>query len=217
MTGEAFSSSFAWRPDDAPSEPAEPVAMPVRWMPPDNEVPGLVGLGAVVSRTTDVAVLLLDLKVYSTGVVLELALLRRVEPDPSTERYPPMDQGVLVGVEAADGRVATSVGAAASRLRLPEDDAALALSPLGGGGGGRTYEMSYWLTPAPPPGDLVVHVVGEPLGLPEGHVVVSGAVLAEARERGARLWPREPAREWAPEDLPPPQVPHGGWFERATR
>jgi hypothetical protein len=28
----------------------------------------------------------------------------------------------------------------------------------GGGGGGRTFEMNYWLTPMPPPGDLTIIV-----------------------------------------------------------
>lgn len=215
MIGDAFRSSLAWQPDDVEGDATVPAALPVRWMPPDNEVPGVLGVGQAVTRTADAALLLLALRVYSTGVVLDLALRRRVEPDPSAERYQPTDHGLLVGVELADGRVATSVGTSALGLREPEDADVPALSTLGGGGGGRSYELSYWLTPAPPPGDLVVLAVGEPLGLPEGRVVVPAAALAEARERGERLWPREPERQWAPQDLPRPQVPPGGWFERA--
>lgn len=215
MIDDAFRSSLAWQPDRPEGEDVGPDALPVRWMPPDNEVPGVLGLGQVLTRTADAALLLLTLSVYSTGAVLDLALLRRVEADPMAERYQPMDHGVLVGIEMADGRVATSIGTSALGLRDPEDAQVPALNALSGGGGGRTYELSYWLTPAPPPGDLVVLAVGEPLGLPEGRVVVPGAALAGARERCERLWPREPERQWSPQDVPRPQVPRGGWFEQA--
>lgn len=222
MFSDAFRSSLAWQPerpegeDDSPhGEDDGPGALAVRWMPPDNEVPGVLGLGQVVTRTADAALLLLTLGVYSTGAVLDLVLVRRVEADPRTERYQPMDHGILVGIEMADGRVATSLGTSAPGLREPEDAHVPALNALGGGGGGRTYELRYWLTPAPPPGDLVVLAVGEPLGLPEGRVVVPGGALAEARERCERLWRREPERQWSPQDVPRPEFPRGGWFERA--
>lgn len=215
MIDDAFRSSLAWQPDGPEGEDVGPDALPVRWMPPDNEVPGVLGLGQVLTRTADAALLLLALSVYSTGAVLDLALFRRVEADPMAERYQPMDHGVLVGIEMADGRVATSIGTSAPGLRDPVDAQVPALNALGGGGGGRSYELSYWLTPAPPPGDLVVLAVGEPLGLPEGRVVVPASALAEARERCERLWPREPERQWSPQDVPRPHVPRGGWFERA--
>lgn len=215
MIDDAFRSSLAWQPDGPEGEDVGPDALPVRWMPPDNEVPGVLGLGQVLTRTADAALLLLALSVYSTGAVLDLALLRRVEADPMAERYQPMDHGVLVGIEMADGRVATSIGTSAPGLRDPVDAQVPALNALGGGGGGRSYELSYWLTPAPPPGDLVVLAVGEPLGLPEGRVVVPASALAGARGRCERLWPREPERQWSPQDVPRPHVPRGGWFERA--
>lgn len=215
MIDDAFRSSLAWQPDGPEGEDVGPDALPVRWMPPDNEVPGVLGLGQVLTRTADAALLLLALSVYSTGAVLDLALFRRVEADPMAERYQPMDHGVLVGIEMADGRVATSIGTSAPGLRDPVDAQVPALNALGGGGGGRSYELSYWLTPAPPPGDLVVLAVGEPLGLPEGRVVVPASALAGARERCERLWPREPERQWSPQDVPRPHVPRGGWFERA--
>jgi hypothetical protein len=215
MFDDAFRSSLAWQPDGPESEDDGPGASAVRWMRPDNEAPGVLGLGQVVTRTADAALLLLGVSVYSTGAVLDLALLRRVEADPMAERYQPMDHGLLVGVETADGSVATSIGPSMPGLRDPEDVQVPVLNPLGGGGGGRTYELSYWLTPVPPPGDLVVLAVGEPLGLPEGRVVVPGVALAEARGQCERLWPREPERQWSPQDLPRPEVPRGGWFERA--
>ena len=74
--------------------------------------------------------------------------------------------------------------------------------------------MSYWLTPVPPPGDLIVVVASVPLNLPEGRVVVPAHALAEAADRRRTLWPREPDRPHGRGTEPRPEVPSGGWFAR---
>ena len=186
-----------------------------RHVPPDNEVAGTVAVDAVVSRTDSVAVTLRFLRVHSTGVLLSFVLQRRSDPDPMTA-FPlrPVDTDVLLGVELADGStVAVSPGGGFDATG-PRDRQAPVLHLNGGGGGGREYEMVYWLTPLPPSGDLVVVVASVPLALPEARVIVTAQALAAARDRCVALWPREPDRPCDPGTHASPEVPPGGWFER---
>jgi hypothetical protein len=187
-----------------------------RRMPPDNEVCGTVAVDAVVTRNDDVAVTLRFLLVHSNGVVVSLVLQRRFDPDPAMrhETFHTIDADVLIGVELSDGSTATSAGGRPLLDADPTDAQAPLLQPHGGGGGDREYEMSYWLTPLPPPGDLVVLVASVPLGLPEGRVVVPANALAEAADRRRTLWPREPDRPYEPGIGRRPEVPGGGWFAR---
>jgi len=87
------------------------------------------------------------------------------------------------------------------------------LQHQGGGGGSRTYEITYWLTPVPS-GDLVVVAASVEHDLPEGRVVVPGDAIVEAAGRGQVLWPREPDRQYEPDAARLPDVPPGGWFAR---
>jgi hypothetical protein len=63
-------------------------------------------------------------------------------------------------------------------------------------------------------GDLIVVAASVTHDLPEGRVVVSGDAIAAAAGRGQVLWPREPDRQYQPEDARLPDVPPGGWFAR---
>lgn len=119
-----------------------------------------------------------------------------------------------IGIEQSDGSVATSTYGRSFVDTEPTDLAGPLLQPRGGGGGDREYEMSYWLTPLAPPGDLIVVVASVPLGLPEGRVVVPARALGEAADRRGALWPREPDRQHGRGAEPRPQVPSGGWFAR---
>ncbi|NTW39549.1 MAG: hypothetical protein HGA44_06605 [Cellulomonadaceae bacterium] len=177
---------------------------------PDNEVAGTVAVDAVVTRSPDAAAVLDRLDVHSNGVMVHLRVLQRTDPDASADPYMASVVGVVIGVDLPDGTVVVGGDGYSPASRTGST-----LSPRGGGGGGRETSWSWWLTPAPGPGDLTVHVASVRLGLPEGSVLVEAEKLEAARGRIERLWPREPDRPYPNPALVAPEVPSGGWFERA--
>ena len=182
-----------------------------RTMPPDNEVAGTLPVDTVLTRSADAAFTLRSLQVLSNGALLCFILHHRLDDEPGT--IGPRRFEVLVGVELSDGSTATSFqgDALVGPGQVTSDGPVL--QPQGGGGGGRSYEMTYWLTPRPV-GDLTVVAASVTYGLPEGRVVIPGEAIASAAGRGQVLWPREPDRQYRPDDVGPPEVPPGGWFAR---
>ncbi|MBD7917536.1 hypothetical protein H9657_04485 [Cellulomonas sp. Sa3CUA2] len=181
----------------------------LRFSPPDNEAPAAVGVSGVVGRSRDAAVLLVGLSRYTAGVQIDLAVRLRLDPEPSDHLHAMPHSGLLVGVELADGRAVV-----AGRPTWPAPDGPF-LAHLGGGGGGREWSSRLWLTPAPPPGDLVVVVAYPGLGIDESRVTVGAAALGSAAGRVEVLWPREPERPQPAVEPPPADVPPGGWFAAA--
>ncbi len=57
----------------------------------------------------------------------------------------------------------------------------------GGGGGGRRYDMGYWVWPLPPPGPVTFVCEWPAYGIPENHVVVEGALFLAAAGRAITL------------------------------
>jgi len=195
--------------DDEDMDPDERRRAHQRWSPPENEVAALVGGPAVVVADGDAAIVLSGVEHYSCGLRFTLQLYRRVEPPMDRARHG-FPREVFVGVELADG------------TRVMENDfhrtgaERFALSQRGGGGGGRTYEMAYWLAPAPPDGAVTVVVHAPDHQLPEGRVVLAADDLAAARARVVELWPWEPDPPHSHEPPPRPTPPAGGWFDHES-
>ncbi|NYI59038.1 hypothetical protein [Cellulomonas soli] len=193
-------------------DPAELQAHLTRYQPPENEVGAEIGGVHVLSRTEDVALVLAGARVHSTGIELELELRLRVAGHDGTRHrdfWEAVEQ-TWVGVALADG---TRVVARPARSfgRRP-GEATYVLSQSGGGGGGRSYRQTFWLSPAPPAGDLVVVVANPELGLPEGRHTLPTAALAEAAATALVLWPWEPDPPVDPDDAGRPSPPPSGWF-----
>ncbi|PVU82613.1 hypothetical protein DDP54_05915 [Cellulomonas sp. WB94] len=186
-----------------------------RRMPPDNELAGTLPVDTVLTRNADVAFTLRSLQVLSNGALLSFILHHRLddEPGPIGPQRLAFDREVLVGVELADGSTATSFQGDALAGLGQGASGGPSLQPQSSGGGGRSYEISYWLTPRPA-GDLTVVAASVTHHLPEGRVVIPGEAIAAAAGRGQMLWPREPDRQFRPDDVGPPDVPPGGWFAR---
>lgn len=184
----------------------------MRFGPPDNEVPSAVGVSGVVGRSADAAILLVGLARYTTGLEIELAVRCRLDPDPADWTYSTFDAGLLVGVELADGRTAV-----AGRPRwngAPAADQPVLIHSRSGGGG-REWSGTLWLSPAPPPGDLVLVVANLALGVDESSFTVHAEALRAAADGVEVLWPREPDQARPDIRTPTPDVPPGGWFARA--
>ncbi|MET1063058.1 MAG: hypothetical protein ABWX71_09205 [Aeromicrobium sp.] len=183
-----------------------------RFSPPDNEAPAAVGASGVIGRSADAAILLVGLARYSCGLQIDLAVRRRLDPEPTDQLHATFDSGLLAGVELADGR--TVVAGYTDWATFPAADEPM-LTHRGGGGGGREWSSSLWLTPAPPPGDLVVIVACPSLGVGESSLTIDAEALRAAADKAEVLWPREPDRAQPAALRTPIDVPQGGWFERA--
>jgi hypothetical protein len=186
-----------------------------RMGPPENEIPVALAQNTLLARTPDMALALLRLQVYSTG--LGFALTVRVR---SADRLPgrglgelffgprPGPSGFLLGLELADGRRLTSAA-----HPWPGDPGDVVFCQAGGSGGQVAVDQSWWLSPLPPPGPLRLVVRCDALGIPETATELDGAAITAAAAEVVELWP------WGPPDPepvvpPPPDVPPDSWFAR---
>ncbi len=201
--------------------------------PPDNEVPNVVPVSAVLGRTPDAAVALVGLRVYTTGFSFDVSVRLRVPAEDGdasatsglldfyVERTGSEPRNrLLFGVEYADGRVGTNLGFPHTE---PPDDVGdrqgrppLMLFPHGGSGGERTYDATYWLTPLPPPGPLTFVCAWEAFGITEARFSVDGASVADAGRHANVLWAWEPERPRR-RPRPPAALPESRWFADVMR
>jgi hypothetical protein len=177
--------------------------------PPENEMPVAVPFDVLLARTDDVAVALMGLRVYSTGLALTLSV--RVRPraaarvDVEGLFFGPGRRGgtVLLGVELADGRRATSLDGPG-----PHD---LVFTQGSGSGSPTAVDQDWWLNPLPPDGPLRFVVRSDALGIPDSHAELDGTAIRRAAEGVVVLWPWEPP----PSDPPGPRAPDlppDSWF-----
>lgn len=190
-----------------------------RMSAPDNEIPVAVPLNVVLARTDDIALALLGLQVYTTGLSFDLALRARSGPDARAlneilfDHGPLTAGGFMLGVELADGRRQSNVpGPDSGDDPRPRSDTDIVLHPGGGGGGDRAVDQSWWLSPLPPEGPVTFVVRCGALGIEETATVVDATVIGRAAVDVVTLWP------WTPPDYGerrpprPPDVPGNSWF-----
>jgi len=210
---------------------ARMLAVAPRMNPPENEIPAAVAIRALLARTDDVAIALIGGYAYTVGLRFDLVIRLRREPRGSMAQKSEVllstysgrddsDEQLLLGVEYADGRTATNFhahGLGSRAMSTGDDPDKPFLSPMGGSGGGRSMDQWLWLTPLPPPGQLLVVCAWSGLGIPESRTVLDGAAINEAGSRAMVLWP--PLPPWAEEPVEPvePRVPAGGWFDKVSR
>ncbi len=236
--------SFSFGGPDDESE-AEAEAWRRRSSPPENELPKAVAVDAVLGRGPDAVVAVSVVQAYTTGLSFEVAVRLRTSPRGLLrhglhalmdggwdDEEVDLDQRLLLGVEYADGRVATNLdmfgwpgwlggpaeaepGLAGDRRDTP-GDGPLLLTTSGGGGGDRTYDHVFWLSPLPPPGPLAFVCAWSGFGIAETRTVVDGAAISAAGSRAEELWPWEPEPE-TELAVRPPRLPATGWFGEVAR
>ena len=189
--------------------------------PPDNEVPSPVPVSLLLARTDDLAVALVGMSAYSSGVTFRLAVRLRTRPT-HLHRHDVSDlmggwrarraepgQQLLLGVQYPDGRRASNVGVGASPdafSTLPQP----MLETCGGSGSDLRWDQSFWLTPVPGDGPVTFVCRWDAMGVPESRHVVDGGELAAASARAVVLWP--PAPDEPEDELYEPDLPATGWF-----
>lgn len=121
--------------------------------PPDNGIPSALGLSTLIGRSADVEILLVGLSRYTTGLQIDLAVRCRIDPGPDDRMHSTVDVGPFAGAGFVGGRVAAVAGRYSWNNRPAVDQLVL---KHWGGGGGREWSSTLWLTPAPPPGARVL-------------------------------------------------------------
>jgi len=190
-----------------------------RMGPPENELPGAIAFHAVVGRTDQLVVAIIGADAYSTGISISIAVRLRHSDrsDLAHELFGHRRGGasgerLLVGVAYPDGRTATNVSAPSFPDPLTGPDQPT-LAQAGGGGGGRSFNTRYWLSPLPPPGDLTIVVAWPGHDIDETHTPIPADLIAEGLAHNIELWPWEPHADHDDPPAPePPVVPEGGWF-----
>jgi hypothetical protein len=194
-------------------EAASPEMVWRRRQRPENEVPGSVAIDAVLVGNDEVVVFISGVRAFSNGVELSLEVrARHTSTDERGDMFGlhghagPGDP-LLLGIELSDGRRCTNL----DRPDLDDSDPAERpmLTPGGGSSTARSADLTLFLSPLPPPGDLRVVCAWPKRGLAETITVLSADDILEASRRARVLWPWEPEPVWSAE---PPEVPKGGWF-----
>jgi hypothetical protein len=185
---------------------------------PENELPTALPMNRMLSRTPDLAVALLGLQAYTTGVAFELVARARGPEDPGAgnrlggifwERRPTTPQ-FLFGVEFADGRRASNLPSSGRCGDVVFHQGA-------GSGGDTAVDQEWWLSPLPPEGPLLVVGRCPEIGLEETVVELDGTAIRRAGESAVVLWPWEPPQPYSPEPPPPPaDLPADSWFARLS-
>lgn len=186
-------------PAPEPPEPPRPA-----WLKPETALPGVVATELLLARSSAAAIAVSGLLAYPTGFEFILNLVLRREdrrgrilggpgwlhgPAPYGDEPLP-DEFVRLGVAFADGRVASNLG----RRAFPAPDSeptGPVLLPDGGGGGGRHYDMRYWVWPLPPPGPVAFVCEWPALGIPESRAEIDAGLILDAATRAVQLWPED--------------------------
>ena len=187
-----------------------------RMNPPENEIPVALPANVLLSRTEDVAVALVGLQVYTTGVAFTLIVRARPSSELTGARdlneliwqHGPAAGRFLLGIELADGR-------RASGMRMGEPGTGLVFHSGGGSGDRASVEQTWWLSPLPPDGPVLFVVRCDDLGIGETVTELDGSAIRRAADDVVTLWPWEPPPQHrGPEPPRPPDVPADSWFAR---
>lgn len=183
-----------------------------RLMPPSNEIPVLLPWSGTLGRSEDIAVALVGAHLHSSGVLLYITARGRGAAvlglhGAASGRFDANGDVLCLGVEMADGTAAANIDRAA--------DAGSSNYPTlmrgGGGGGPSSVDVTYFLSPVPPPGPVCMVCAWPSRDIPETRSEFDGTHLTELLAQVTELWPPEPAGQLP--DHPQPTLPPGGWFE----
>jgi hypothetical protein len=215
--------SHSARSSDGSPSPEEQRAIDLRYSPPENEMPGAIAFSAVLANLGGVAIAITGARAYSAGISLDIAIRvrRRVEVENRNvlhdvlfagRRYGNTADALLLGVEYPDGRRASIldepwIPGSSERTDQP------VLAPGGGGGSSTSQELTFWLSPLPPPGDLILVAAWPALGIAETQVVIAADLIAAGVAGIVELWLWEPPAD-DDEQMPPPRpiLAPGSWF-----
>jgi hypothetical protein len=189
-----------FEPPPPPPEPPEPERYrQPEWIgPPDNVLGMPVPTRLVLVRTPTLAVAVVNLVAFPTGVLFHV-LIRSRGPEIGREMHLGRLRHLRGGHEAAPADllrlgVLFSDGRKATNLMHP--DLGLADQPpaqpvlieRSGGGGNGSWSQSYWLWPLPPEGPLEFVCEWPSQGVAESRVSADAAPIRAAAQEAVILW-----------------------------
>ena len=164
--------------------------LPDHSRPPENEIPATVAFDARLFSTDDLALFVAGVHVYSTGIEVRLELRARASQEDLFDAFHRRGyDGLLVGVEFADGRRGSNAGWVTGSDSLA---GGVWVFPGGGGGGDRAVDAEFFIAPLPPPGPLRVVCAWPQHGITDQVTELPGEQIAAAAARVQQLWPRQP-------------------------
>ena len=188
-----------FEPPPPPPEPPREHRQPEWFGPPDNVVGILVPQDLTLARTDDLALVLRSVTTYPSGAQFDIPLLlRQPISDPfgfMPFHYPPKHGGELaddvlrLGVQFADGSKATNMQHVFMRANPEEQPEGPVLMPRGGGGGGRRWDVSFWLWPLPKEDPFALVVEWPERGIALARYELRVTPLVQAAARCEELWP----------------------------
>jgi hypothetical protein len=181
---------------DVPVAAPEPeVHRQPAWLgPPENELGVAVPMRIDLARSADIALGVVSVIAFSTGFSFWLAIRRRAEPDDHSDpfmrhRRGAADDALLFGVQFADGTKATTLGHPHRPHDPSEAPTGPILTPHGGSGGMRSWDMQMWIWPLPPPGPLAFVCQWTAESIDVTRVEVDAQPILDAASTVEPLWP----------------------------
>lgn len=182
-------------PEPEPDEPEHDA--PVWAEPPHGVLPSFSTQRAVLAQTDDVVVTADRFLVYPTGLVFTLTLMQREYIDGhhdvpwevfrrrKEDELP--DDFLRFGILFADGSKWTNL--ADRHPYQGEEIEGPVVMGRGGGGGGRIWEMSYWVWPLPPSGALTFVMSWPAEGVAERQAEIDADEFIQLASQAERIWP----------------------------
>lgn len=199
-------SRFFEPPPDPWPEQAAPVNPPPWTGRPQGQPLGAVVDGLLLARSERAALYIDYIDAYPEGFELEIRASTSVAyhelaregdgsgPDVFGRHWPMVGerrdvlppQLLRVGVQFADGRIATSIGGHDRPVGGPVMDALRG----GGGGGGREsrFRQGYWISPLPPPGAVAVVCEWPVLGIPVVRQEIDARLIGDAAGKARAMF-----------------------------
>lgn len=189
-----------------PAPPPTSFTGPPPWaMPPEDELGVDVPTHRKMAVSPNVVVAITNIVAFSTGFQVDIAVRRRKSRDlpvpPPKGRPPrPAEMTLELGITFADGRATTRSGhgptpammdyyQAIREGREPALPAGPLISGWSGGGGGKRWDMRWWIWPLPPEGRLTVSCDWPEGDVPHAEVELDGGSIRRAGEESGKLWP----------------------------
>jgi hypothetical protein len=158
------------------------------WEPPVHEFPRIAASTVLLAQTNEAAVLIAAIWAFRQGFGLWIQAPFR-HPDPSRRESITRSgrDSLHVGLQFADGRRAANVGTSPGPAGPELAGVIMALHSFGGGP--RYWDLSYWVSPLPPPGLLTFFCEWAYCGIPETSSSIEAQLILDAAPRSMQIWP----------------------------
>ena len=201
---------FWYRVKPPPPPPHRPVPRQPWMGPPEDEMGVGLTMQRRVSAGPEAVVILTGCVAFTAGFSLCLGIRRKEEPE--WVRNPPMrgrppgrlsdEMSLDLAVRFSDGREASMSGRGLSSPVLdwyrawhdgenPPTPPGPIIGPSSGGGGGKRWDMNYWIYPLPPDGPMTITCKWPAGGVPDAVVEVDGSAIRRAGLSSEKLWMEE--------------------------